>query len=339
MKNKIIWSLGLFLFFCLANTLTIFYCIHLWNTPQNISVPDATTKIVHITPGQSLREVAYLLYSQKIIKHPQIFILGARLNRKAQKIQAGQFKLNPSWSLADILDHLTRGSEVLYPLRIPEGLTWWQVGRLVEKMGFCSLEEFAKSIKERAFLEHMSIYAPSAEGFLFPETYFLSRSKNYSGQEIAGMFIQEFWQKTTNLWADLPFKQIYQKLTLASLIEKETGRPEERRRIAGVFLNRLKKRMLLQCDPTVIYGLGQQFNGNLTRKHLLDKQNPYNTYTHKGLPPGPICSPGLASIKAALNPEKHNYLYFVAKGDGTHYFSSTLREHNKAVYKYQIKRR
>ena len=337
MKNKIIWSLGLFLFFCLAITLTIFYCIHLWNTPQNISGPDATTKIVHITPGQSLKEVAYLLYRKKIIKHPQFFIFGAKFSGMTQKIQAGQFKLNPSWSMADILNHLTRGSEVLYPLRIPEGLTWWQIGKLVEKNGFCSFDKFATSIKDRSLLDRLSIHASSAEGFLFPETYFLSRSKKYSGQEIVSMFIQEFWQKTRNLWTGLSFNQIYQKVILASLVEKETARPDEKKRIAGVFLNRLKKRMLLQCDPTVIYGLGQQFNGNLTRKHLRDKQNPYNTYTHKGLPPGPICSPGLSSIKAVLQPEKHNYLYFVAKGDGSHYFSSTLKEHNKAVYKYQIK--
>ncbi|MBT8762952.1 endolytic transglycosylase MltG [Desulfohalobiaceae bacterium Ax17] len=333
-------KLRLVLLFCLFLSViflsTLIYVYRSWTQPQAGYGPD---KIVHIKPGQSLKEVAALLYNQKIIKHPQIFILGAKLNGEAHKIQAGQFKLSPSWSLAKILDQLTKGSEVLYPLRIPEGLTWWQIGRLVEKNGFCSFDEFARSITERSFLDRMSIHAPSAEGFLFPETYFLSKSKNYSGQEIVGIFIQEFWQKTRDLWTGLSFNQIYQKLILASLVEKETARPEERKRIAGVFFNRLKKGMLLQCDPTVIYGLGPKFDGNLTKKHLQDKQNAYNTYTHKGLPPGPICSPGLASIKAALNPEKHNYLYFVAKGDGTHFFSSSLKEHNMAVYKYQIRRK
>ncbi|MFW6178490.1 MAG: endolytic transglycosylase MltG, partial [Desulfohalobiaceae bacterium] len=129
-------------------------------------------------------------------------------------------------------------------------------------------------------------------------------------------------------------EQVHRIVTLASLVEKETGTPKERRRIAGVFQNRLDQGMLLQCDPTVIYGLGPDSDTRLRKKQLQDKDNPYNTYQHPGLPPGPICSPGLESLKAAIDPEEHSYLYFVSKGDGSHKFSRSLREHNQAVRKY-----
>jgi UPF0755 protein len=136
----------------------------------------------------------------------------------------------------------------------------------------------------------------------------------------------------------MEFPAIRDKVTLASLVEKETGVAEERHRIAGVFVNRLKRGMRLQCDPTVIYGIGPEFDGNLKRKHLNNPANKYNTYRHGGLPPGPICSPGLDSIKAALNPEEHDFLYFVSRGDGTHKFSKTLAEHNRAVRRFQLRR-
>ncbi|MFW6005759.1 MAG: endolytic transglycosylase MltG, partial [Desulfonatronovibrionaceae bacterium] len=143
------------------------------------------------------------------------------------------------------------------------------------------------------------------------------------------------WDSTGQLWGAMEFEEIYQAVNLASLIEKETALPEERKTISGVFHNRLDKKMLLQCDPTIIYGLGLKFDGNLRRTHLQDWDNPYNTYRHRGFPPTPICSPGLASLEAALNPEEHDYLYFVSRNDGSHHFSRNLSQHNRAVRKFQ----
>ena len=154
------------------------------------------------------------------------------------------------------------------------------------------------------------------------------------------LMLKEFFKNAAKVWpSGLPeFEEMHRTVILASLIEKETGDGTERKRISGVFHNRLKKHMLIQCDPTIIYGLGPDFDGNIKKSDLLDKNNPYNTYAIQGLPPGPICSPGLDALTAAVHPEEHSYLYFVAKGDGSHHFSKNLEEHNQAVRQYQLRR-
>ena len=296
-------------------------------------------KVVTIQPGDSFQEVARMLATEKIISDSfKLRILG-RITGKGSRVQAGEFRVDTGWSRLQLLDELVTGRAVLYTLSIPEGLPWWETGKLIQKEGLTSLPRFQQAIHDTNLLQKFNIPAARAEGYLFPETYSLPKPRENSALPIVNLMLQEFMDTVKDhLWPErLPEADtIHRVVILASIIEKETAQGSERRRIAGVYINRLERGMRLQCDPTVIYGLGPDFDGNLTRKDLQDKSNAYNTYRSSGLPPGPICSPGLASLQAAVNPEKHDFLYFVAKPDGTHHFSRTLREHNRAVRKYQL---
>ena len=296
--------------------------------------------LITIPEGATFQEVARRLHQQKIIKDPFKFTILAQISGAASKIQAGEFRVHTQWSRPELLKTLVKGQALLHTLRIPEGLTWWEIGRLVQESGLTTFERFEQAVHNQDLLREFGIPSSSAEGYLFPETYALPRPKDRDALPIVRLLISECLKNLReHVW---PSGQpepvtIHSIITLASLVEKETARAEERRRIAGVYVNRLHKGMRLQCDPTVIYGIGPDFNGNLTRKDLNDRENPYNTYRHSGLPPGPICSPGLAAIQAAANPEDHNLYYFVAKDSGSHVFSTTLKEHNAAVRKYQLK--
>ncbi|MFW5931680.1 MAG: endolytic transglycosylase MltG [Desulfohalobiaceae bacterium] len=294
-------------------------------------------KTVLISPGDSIQAISRNLQQKGIIPDAQQFRLLARLSGKSQNIQAGEFAVHTSWSRMRILEHLCSGQVVLHRLNLPEGLTWWQVADLVQDQGLADSQSFARAVQDQDLINSFDIPADSLEGYLFPETYRLPRPVLDQARPIAAQMVGQFFQVAKDkLWPQgLPdAEQVHRIVTLASLVEKETGTPEERRRIAGVFQNRLDQGMLLQCDPTVIYGLGPDSDTRLRKKQLQDKDNPYNTYQHPGLPPGPICSPGLESLKAAIDPEEHSYLYFVSKGDGSHKFSRSLREHNQAVRKY-----
>jgi UPF0755 protein len=311
---------------------------------QYISTPIADPgreKIVAIPKGLSFNQIARRLQKEDIIKNAWKFRLLARIQDKAAKVQAGEFRIHTHWTPARILDTLTQGQAVLYKLSIPEGLTWWETARIVQKSGLASYSSFASAAQNSTLLRRYNIPGSTAEGYLFPETYHVPRPEDKDALPIVSSMLEEFREQTKQqLWPQGPPKtqKVHRIVTIASLVEKETSVAEERATVAGVYMNRLEKGMRLQCDPTTIYGLGRQFDGNLTKKHLKDSDNPYNTYQHAGLPPGPICSPGLASLQATLNPEEHDYLYFVAKGDGSHHFSKTLAEHNRAVRKYQLRR-
>ncbi len=291
--------------------------------------------IVKINPGQSFKATASQLYSRDMIRNEHVFYLLGRLTGQAWEIKAGHFKVDPAWNMIQMLDHLTTGQEALVRLRIPEGLTWWQIGRILENKDMADFEEFKRLVHDQDFLSGHSIHASSAEGFLYPETYYLSPTRDKGAGRLLSIMINQFWKETGKLWKEKDFEEIYQAVNLASLIEKETGTSQERKTISGVFHNRVRKNMLLQCDPTIIYGLMEDFDGRIRRSHLDNRDNPYNTYKHRGFPPTPICSPGLDSLEAALYPEKHDYLYFVSRNDGSHHFSKSLREHNRAVNKYQ----
>ncbi len=309
--------------------------------------------VVRITPGMSFSAIAALLETQGVITDQKRFALLGRLMDKTGTVRAGECLLNTGWPPLQVLTELGRCQDILVPLTLPEGLTWWQTAESIQSSGLGTREGFAHIIQDEAFLKQWKIPAKSAEGYLFPETYLFPKTTKQPGgdtgsetsssaeqnQRLAHHLVAMFWKKTKGLIPpNMPKHNLHNLLILASLVEKETSKDEERARIAGVYANRLKKHMRLQCDPTVIYGIGPDFDGNLTRKHLRDKSNPYNTYVHAGLPPGPICSPGLASLQAALHPESHDYLYFVAKGDGSHVFSKTLRKHNRYVRQYQMGR-
>jgi len=325
-------------FFCL---LTAAVLSGLWIN-QYITEPLKTpgeSRIISIPQGHSFASIAEDLEEQGIIDNALLFRLLGRITSSAHSAQAGEFHIHTGWTRLKLLDTLVHGREVLYSIQVPEGAAWWETARIVEKSGLTTFERFAAAVHNATLLREYAIPARSAEGYLFPETYALPRPRGGSAIPVIRAMLDEFQRRTRSaFWGETPPtpERVHELVILASLVEKETAREGERARIAGVYANRLRKGMRLQCDPTVIYGLGSDFDGNLTRQDLRDSSNPYNTYRHGGLPPGPICSPGLSSLEAAQNPEEHGYLYFVATGEGGHHFSRTLKEHNRAVRTYQL---
>lgn len=309
--------------------------------------PESPGREIHfdVLPGSRLDRVAADLERQGLVTDARKFGWLARLRGQHGALKAGRFALNSGWTPEQVLEALVNGRPVLYRITVPEGLTWWQTGRLLEQTGFLRFDDFSQVVHDPQFLAHYGIPGKTAEGFLMPDTYLMPRADDMTGEAglkqaraVAGRMIDNFWRKAAQLWPDgkKPDQATLSALvTLASIVEKETALPEERPRVAGVYANRLRLNMLLQADPTVIYGLGPQFSGRLLRRHLDDAGNAYNTYRHQGLPPGPIASFGQDALRAALNPERHDFLYFVATRDGgAHSFSRNLGEHNRAVRAY-----
>lgn len=332
-------------------------------SPASLGAKEADV-YVDIPQGASLRQVADQLKTQGLITDAQKFRWLARWKNEEKNIQSGRFRLNTAMKPGEVLNTLAHGMPALHRITIPEGLTWWQTGKLLADAGFVTYDDFRQIIHDPAFLRHHGIPFDSAEGFLMPDTYLmpkLDRPAPAAGspagdadraawkeqaRAVASRLIDNFWRKGTLLWAPdsgIPVvrpdaNELKKWVILASIVEKETGVPSERARVAGVYTNRMAKNMLLQADPTVIYGLGPDFTGRLRRVHLDDASNLYNTYQRPGLPPGPIASFGAAALKAAINPEKHNYLFFVATGEGdTHNFTRNFDEHTEAVREYRRK--
>lgn len=299
-----------------------------------------------IPAGSSLQQICQLLADKNLISDPVKFKIFAKFKNAATHIQAGTFLLSPAWTPEKILSELTTGAGILYKTTIREGLPWWEVAKIFEEEGYCKASDFKEVIYDKEFLNKKGIPFVNAEGYLYPETYLLHKPKEMSKEtayKVVNRLIDTFFEKTKTLRKNEAYNKIFQDpkklnelLTLASIVEKETRVTEERPIVAGVYVNRLNRNMILQADPTVIYGLGQNYKGQLLRKHLDDPKNPYNTYQHLGLPPSPICSPSLSAIKASLAPQEHEYIFFVAKGIGaSHVFSTNLQDHNKAVQEYR----
>ena len=315
-----------------------------WEAKKFLSTAPATPgaeTLFDVEAGAPFQRVARLLAEKGLITDARYFALLARYKGADSKLQAGRFALHSGWTPERILDQLVNGHPVLTRITLREGLTWWETARALEEAGFVRFEDFRQVISDPQFLRHYGIPFLNAEGFLMPDTYLLKKPDTpdkASARAVAGRLLDTFWQKTAALWPDgkkPTGNELKRLITLASIVEKETALAAERPRVAGVYANRLSRNMLLQADPTVIYGLGPGFDGNLRKSHLNDALNLYNSYQRPGLPPGPIASPGVASIRAALQPENHNYLYFVAKTDGgEHDFSTSLEEHNRAVRRY-----
>ncbi len=295
---------------------------------------DASPKIVTIRSGQGLNAIAQLLHQADLIKHPFKYKLIVQLRGEALKLKAGEYLLAASMTPLEILDKIVRGDVRLYKLTVPEGYNLHQVAALVAQAGLASEDTFYKAATDLTAVRRQNINASTFEGYLFPETYYFPPQSTPAQiiTKMAEQFQAEFTAKMRQRAQEINFS-VHQVVTLASIIEKETGAAEERAVISSVFHNRLKKRMRLETDPTVIYGL-KSFDGNLTRKHL-NTPTPYNTYIIKGLPPGPIANPGREAIHAALYPADTRFLFFVSKKDTTHYFSADLKSHNRAVRKYQ----
>jgi UPF0755 protein len=311
----------------------VFQDLHFYSKePAQIT---AEPQMVMISSGQNFESVTRILYEEKIIRYPFKFKLLARIKGFDRNVKAGEYLLSSSMSPEKILETLVEGKVYLYRITIPEGYNLNQVASLLEEKGVIKGTEFLEAANDPTFTEKLGINAKNFEGYLFPETYFFP--KNTSPRKIISTMVNRFNVKFNPLWSKSPPEStfsIHEIVILASIIEKETSIDKERPLVSSVFHNRLKKNMRLQSDPTVIYG-AEDYNGNITRKHLITS-TPYNTYTNRGLPHGPIANPGIASLEAALFPPESPYLYFVSKNDNTHFFSTNYDDHRKAVRKYQL---
>lgn len=290
---------------------------------------------LEVRPGMPLRAAAEELESLGVLTRPLLFSAYARLSGQAASIKAGEYELRGPLTPESLLHQLVEGRVLLYSVTIPEG---WSLAELLGALeANPAINSTLAGADAEAVAQQLGLDVAHAEGQFFPETYSFPRGTTDAevlaqAHDLMRDELREAWESRA---PDLPLGTPYELLILASIIEKETALDEERARIAGVFIRRLRKNMRLQTDPTVIYGLGAGFDGNLTRGHL-NTDTPYNTYTRAGLPPTPIGLPGAASLRAAASPEEGSALYFVATGepDGSHYFADTLEEHQEAVRRY-----
>ncbi|MBI4084186.1 MAG: endolytic transglycosylase MltG [Candidatus Lambdaproteobacteria bacterium] len=294
--------------------------------------------VIQVEQGESLSHFVRRLAEARILNNPELIRGLAVLRGDTTRIKAGEYVLNGVVTPNELLDYLVSGKARYLALTVPEGFSMFEVAQRVEQKEAGSAAEFLRLARDREFIAGLALpFAQppaSLEGLLYPETYFFHRGVGEA--RLIDMMVAQFRKRALPLLQDQAARMgltPYEALTLASIIEKETGTPQERPLIAAVFHNRLRARMTLGSDPTVIYGL-EHFDGNLTREQLRTRTD-YNTYVMPGLPPTPIANPGLPSIRAALEPAQVKYLYFVSKGDGSHFFSADYRTHTRAVYKYQ----
>jgi len=329
---KIIVAGGLLLAVLAYIASNILYSVH-----EPVEIDEAVT--IDFKPGSSIRTLSKQLQSHELLQHPDYFLVWGRLSGKATRLQAGEYVFSPGQSLAELVDDMVKGRVRQYSLTLVEG---WTFRDFLEALS--EHEAVEHTLRDVAYDDIMATlgYADQhPEGRFYPDTYFIH--KNTRDSELLNRAYQQMETHLNRLWSErdegLPFKTPYEALIMASIVEKESAVPEERPVIAGVFINRLRKGMRLQTDPTVIYGLGESYDGDI-RFRDLRTDTPYNTYTRKGLPPTPIAMPGIGALEAVMHPADTEYLYFVATGDGTgqHVFSTTLEQHENAVDKYQRKR-
>jgi UPF0755 protein len=288
-----------------------------------------------VRPGMTLRAFARELMARGVLYETHSFVTIATLAGRSRALKAGEYRFPEGSSVSAILDQVVAGRVVEYPLVLVEGWTFRQFQQTLAQAP--KLQQTLAGLSPAKIMERLGHAGEHWEGRFYPDTYKYSSghtdlmilTRAYERMQVQ---LESEWPKRD---AGLPFKSAYEALILASIVEKETGKGEERPLIAGVFLNRLQRNMKLQTDPTVIYGLGEKFDGNLRRRDLAN-DTPYNTYTRTGLPPTPIAMPGGAAIRAVLHPEATRALYFVSRGDGSHVFSDNLKDHNDAVIKYQL---
>jgi UPF0755 protein len=282
---------------------------------------------VDIGHGMSSRDIAAELARQGVVRADWIF-LAVRVLRPRAKLQAGEYRFADQQTPWQVFEKIRRGEIFYQDLTVPEGSNIFDIAALIDSLGGVKAEEFLRAAANPAGIRDLDPAAPSLEGYLFPSTYRVTR--HTTAAQLCHMMTAEFRRR----WRTLAGSNVHRTTTLASLIEKETGAPGERPLVASVFENRLERNMPLQCDPSTMYAalLENRYRGTIYKSDLTSR-NPYNTYTHAGLPPGPIANPGIASLAAALHPAATDYLYFVAQpsAPGSHHFSATLAEHEKAV--------
>jgi len=292
------------------------------------------TKTVIVPSGSSVKEINTFLANAGLVPDDVRFPVLARYLGIAGKLQAGEFALHRGQTPQGLLKELASAKPIQHAVTIREGLSITEIADVFASGGWCDAEEFVRLANDSDFLKSVGLSSrKNLEGYLYPDTYYLTR-KGHTAEDLLRMQVRHFFAVWNDIKATAPLElSSYEVLILASMVEKETAKASERPLIAGVFFNRLKKGMRMQSDPTVMYGI-EGFSGKLSRKDLRTP-SPYNTYTLKRLPVGPICNPGKAALSAVLHPAESEFFYFVSKNDSSHVFSKNLRGHNRAVNKYQ----
>ncbi|MFP4082380.1 MAG: endolytic transglycosylase MltG [Candidatus Aminicenantes bacterium] len=321
----------------LASALLLFFTTWFWLEFYLPPKTESKRVLFEVEKGTKAEAIAQNLKQEEIIRKKWPFLLAYKLFFFRSTLKAGEYEFVLPVSSKHVLNTIMEGKIYLHPLTIPEGLTQREIAQQVEFLHWINAQKFLQACSETEVISSWDEKASTLEGYLFPETYHFPKgtSGNTMVKTMVSQFKKSFTEEMKKRAARLGMS-IREVVILASLVEKETSVPEEKNLVSAVFHNRLNRGMKLDCDPTIIYALKQkdQFQDRLRTKDLkLD--SPYNTYLYPGLPPGPICNPGLESIKAALFPAEEDYLYFVSKNDGTHHFSRTLEDHLKAVRKYQ----
>lgn len=304
--------------------------------PLTLAQPEVQVEIDRGMAGQA---IAAALRRQGVAVPDWLFAIALRLRDDGPKIRAGNYELTGPITLAALLDRLTRGDVTLRDITLIEGWTWRQVRAALARS--TDLRQDTAALEDQEVLRRVGASEPHPEGLFAPDTYAFARGSSdlevlQRAYRLQQRRLEEVWQASRERPDPLPYRTPYEALIMASIVEKETGREADRVKVAAVFVNRLRRGMMLQSDPTTIYGLGASFDGNLRRRDLT-ADTPYNTYTRTGLTPTPISMPGRASLEAALNPASIPALYFVARGDGSSEFSNDLPAHNRAVARYQKK--
>jgi UPF0755 protein len=300
---------------------------------------DAPEQFVEIPPGAGSAVIGRRLTEAGVIRDELSFRVALWRSGQARRLQAGEYRFDAPLSARQVIDRIARGDVFLRPITFPEGLTIRQKAQVFERAGFGTADEFLTVARQGALVHDLDPAASDLEGYLFPSTYAMPRRA--TAEQLVQRMVSTFRSALTPDLVERATERglsVRELVTLASLIEKETAKPEERPIVSGVYTNRLRIGMGLQCDPTVIYALERAglYDGNLTRQNLRF-DSPYNTYVYAGLPPGPIAAPGRASLEAAANPADVPYFYFVSRNDGSHVFSVTYDEHRKKVYEYQVR--
>lgn len=324
-KNHLLFLIGAPLFAVLLVAVKVYYSAYVWRYQG----PDA---FFYIKPSESFASINSRLSKAKLISSARLFHRYSQWTGMMTKFKSGQYKIRANSNLMDVYNTFINEKSLAMYFTIPEGKNMYEVGRMLEEREITSYDDFIELCKDQSFVQSLGIKGATAEGYLYPDTY--DFAPNLPAEQVIKTMIREFRKKT----AEIDFSQQPMSkediITLASMVEKETGDKTERPMIAGVFHNRLRIKMRLQSDPTTIYGIFENYKGNITKKDLLTPTD-YNTYTVKALPKGPIANPGIDSIKAVLNPASHKYLFFVSQNDGRHIFSETYGQHNEAVTKWQ----
>ena len=336
-KKSSVFGISLTVFVLAIAVVIVFFGWQLFKKPVS---KDKTEIIFEVPPGASLSQISKQLQEKRLVRNARSFQYYSQFRGQAAKFKVGEYSLNQSMSPDEIMAILVSGKSIARSFTVAEGLNIFDIAQILESAGVGNREEIYDLMHDKELiLELLGESVPSLEGYLFPETY------KYTKYEDAKSILTQMVKRFLTVWNEGVAEQAqklgwsrHQVVTFASIVEKETGAGFERPLVSSVFHNRLQKKMRLQTDPTVLYGMAvqQKKMPNNIRKQDLLTPTPYNTYTNFGLPPAPIANPGREALLAALNPQKTNYLYFVSKNDGTHVFSETLQQHNKAVQQFQM---